>query len=527
MSYEAWYRIVVLTARRLARTSGSDRFRGAVPIRRTTTSMSTLDPARHIPSLSLPTSDPRRWLALPVLLTGAFLPILDFNVVNLALPSIRQSLGATSAEIEFVISAYAATYAVFLITGGRLGDLFGRKRMFVTGVAGFTLASALCGLAPSAGALIVARILQGLTATIMAPQVLASIRVLFPPAEQGRALALYGATFGMGNICGQVLGGALVSLHPWGFTWQAIFLINVPIGLVAFAGGLAFLRDSRAEQAQRLDVGGVVLLSVALSLLVYPLVEGRETHWPMWIVAMLVAAPIAFALFVRFETRLAASGRSPLVDFGLFRETGFAVGVAMAFTLYTLSSFYLTFSVYLQAGLQRSPLQAGLAMLPYAIAYFLASLASAQVMLRLGKFALTVGFALQVVGFGVALLAVAGTLSSGLYIGLAIAGLGFGTVMPLAIKAVIGGVAPKHAGLASGIVISTFQIASALGVAIIGGVFYSELDAGRGVVAFAHALTVALGCNVALLAMGGVLSLFLPDQRRALADATTPEASGS
>jgi EmrB/QacA subfamily drug resistance transporter len=481
--------------------------------------MSTLDKAR------LHTVDPRRWLALPVLLTGAFLPILDFNVVNLALPSIRQNLGATSGEIEFVISAYAATYAVFLITGGRLGDLFGRKRMFVTGVAGFTLASALCGLALSAAALVAARILQGLTATVMAPQVLASIRVLFPPAEQGRALALYGATFGLANICGQVLGGALVSLHPLGFTWQAIFLINVPIGLVAFVGGLAFLRDSRAEHAQRLDMGGVVLLSVALGLLVYPLVEGRESGWPMWIIAMLVAAPFVFALFVRFETRLTARGGSPLVEFALFREAGFAVGVAMAFALYMLSSFYLTFSVYLQGGLHLSPLQAGLETLPYAVAYFLASLASAHVMRRLGKFALTVGFALQVVGFGVTLLAVAGTLASGLHVGLAIAGLGFGTVMPSVIKAVIGGVAPKHAGLASGIVISTFQIASALGVAIIGGVFYAELGAGRGAVAFGHAFAVALGCNVVLLAVGGVLSLFLPDQRHALANATSTGAS--
>ncbi|MDR3398869.1 MAG: MFS transporter [Pandoraea sp.] len=478
-------------------------------------------------TLDTHTADPRRWLALPVLLTGAFLPILDFNVVNLALPSIRQNLGATSSEIEFIISAYAATYAVFLITGGRLGDLFGRKRMFVTGVAGFTLASALCGLAPTAGVLIAARILQGLTATIMAPQVLASIRVLFPPSEQGRALALYGATFGFANIAGQLLGGALVSFHPLGFTWQAIFLINVPIGLVAFVGGLAFLRDSRAEQAQRLDVGGVVLLSIALGLLVYPLVEGRETGWPMWIIAMLVAAPFAFALFVRFETRLTASGGSPLVEFALLREPGFAVGVAMAFALYMLSSFYLTFSVYLQGGLHLSPLQAGLATLPYAVAYFLASLVSASVTARLGKFALTVGFALQVVGFSVALLAVAGTLPGGLDVGLAVAGLGFGTVMPSVIKAVIGGVAPKHAGLASGIVISTFQIASALGVAIIGGVFYADLGVGHDEAAFGHAFAVALGCNVVLLVVGGALSLFLPGQPRPFGKATSTGASRS
>ncbi|MFN5277179.1 MFS transporter, partial [Bradyrhizobium sp.] len=195
------------------------------------------------------TADPRRWLALPVLLTGAFLPILDFNVVNLALPAIRDDLGATSSEVQFVISAYAATYAVFLITGGRLGDLLGRRRMFLTGVAGFTVASVLCGIAWSPTVLVAGRILQGLTATVMAPQVLASIRVLFPAAEQGRALGFYGATFGLANICGQVLGGVLVSAHPFGLAWQAIFLINVPIGLIAFIGGLLYLADSRADRA--------------------------------------------------------------------------------------------------------------------------------------------------------------------------------------------------------------------------------------------------------------------------------------
>ncbi|WP_229185016.1 MFS transporter [Bradyrhizobium oropedii] len=211
------------------------------------------------------TVDPRRWLALPVLLTGAFLPILDFNVVNLALPAIRGNLGATASEVQFVISAYAATYAVFLITGGRLGDLLGRRRMFLTGVAGFTIASVLCGIAWSPAMLVAARILQGLTATAMAPQVLASIRVLFPAAEQGRALGFYGATFGLANICGQVLGGVLVSAHPFGLAWQAIFLINVPIGLAAFLGALLFLTDSRAEHAQRLDIGGVILLSLTHS----------------------------------------------------------------------------------------------------------------------------------------------------------------------------------------------------------------------------------------------------------------------
>ncbi len=464
------------------------------------------------PGASEVEGDPRRWLALPVLLIGAFLPILDFTVVNLALPAIRQDLGATSSEVQFVISAYAATYAVFLITGGRLGDWLGRKRMFMLGVAGFTLSSILCGAAWSPGTLIAGRILQGLTATLMAPQVLASIRILFPPSEQGKALGLYGATFGFANILGQILGGVLVSSHPLGFTWQAIFLINVPIGIVALVGSVIFLSDSTANHAQKLDAGGVVLLSATLGLLVYPLVQGRETGWPVWIVAMLVASPVALVAFVQFERRLIARGGSPLVDITLFRDNGFTMGVVMALLFYMLSAFYLTFSVYLQGGLHLTPLDAGLQTLPFGIGYFLTSFASAGIMQRLGPRALTLGFVIQVLGFGTVALTVAGVLPGHLVPGLVVAGVGFGIVMPSVIKAVVGGIDARHAGLASGMVITTFQIGAALGVAIIGGVFFSVLGAGLERAAYSRAFAVALGCNVALLVFGGLLSLWLPQK---------------
>ncbi|HTF68793.1 MAG TPA: MFS transporter [Edaphobacter sp.] len=230
---------------------------------------------------------PTKWLALTVLLTGAFLPILDFTIVNLALPSIRQGLGANSAQVQFVISAYAATYAVMLITGGRLGDLFGRKRMFLIGVAGFSVASLLCGFAASPTALILGRILQPLTATVMAPQVLASIRILFSDPEQTRALALYGATFGLANICGQLLGGFLVSAHPFGYSWQSIFFINIPIGIVAFVGAVFVVKESRSLHARKLDFIGVMLISVTLGCLVYPSIERREAGWPKWMIGML------------------------------------------------------------------------------------------------------------------------------------------------------------------------------------------------------------------------------------------------
>ena len=453
--------------------------------------------------------DPRRWFALPILLIGAFLPVLDFNVVNLALPAIRQNLGASSGEVEFVISAYAATYAVFLVTGGRLGDLFGRKRMFMLGVAGFTLTSLLCGIAWSPSALIAGRILQGLTATAMAPQVLASIRVLFPTAEQARALAFYGATFGLANICGQVLGGVLISVHPFGFAWQAIFLINLPIGLIALIGSSVVLRDSRAEHAQELDLGGAALLSLTLALLVYPLVEGREAGWPAWMIVMLAACPVALLAFVRFEARLSARGGDPLVALSLFRNSGFVAGLVMALVFYMHSSFYLTFAVYLQSGLHRSPMEAGIATLPFAVGYFVSSLFSSPVMQRLGIRALTLGFIVEILGFGLVLLAVAEVFPNDLEIGLVGAGVGFGIVMPSVIKAVLGSVDQRHAGLASGMVISILQIGAALGVAIIGGVFYRTLGSDETTSAYAHAFSLALGCNIALITLAALLSLSL------------------
>jgi EmrB/QacA subfamily drug resistance transporter len=452
-------------------------------------------------------------LALPVLLTGAFLPILDFNVVNLALPAIQRSLAASASELQFIMSSYAATYAVFLITGARLGDLLGRRRMFLLGVAGFTLASALCGTAWSPSLLIAGRILQALAATAMAPQVLASIRVLFPPVEQGKALGLYGATFGLGNIAGQILGGVLVSARPFGLSWQAIFLINIPVGLLAFLGAVLVLRESRADHPQRLDLIGVGLLSATLACLVYPLVAGRDAGWPAWTFILLGSSPVLLVLFIAAERRLSRRGGSPLVELALLREPGFATGMGMALLFYMLSAFYLTFSIYLQAGLGLSAVAAGRCTLPLGLGYFAASFASATIKQWLGPRALTLGLLVQASGFGTVALAAAYGFPSLLEPALGFAGIGFGIVMPTVVGVVIGGVNPRYAGLASGIIISTFQIGSALGVAIVGGIFFAVLGGNQTPAGHAHAFSMALGCNVALLAIAGLLSLRLPDAR--------------
>jgi len=447
--------------------------------------------------------DPRRWLALPVLLTGAFLPPLDFFIVNVALPSIRGALHASAAQTQFVISAYAAIYAVCLITGGRLGDLFGRRRLFLLGIAGFVLASLLCGLAWSADALLAGRLLQGLAAAALAPQVLASIRVMFPTAEQPRALALYAATFGLAATLGQLLGGVLIAAGWWGMSWQWIFLVNLPVGIAAFAGGLLLLRESREAHARKLDLGGMALLSVALAALVYPLVEGREQGWPLWTWAMLAGSLALFALFLRFEAKLAGRGGAPLVDVSLLRHGEFMLGIVVTLGFYLTSAFMFTYAAYLQ-GLGHDALHTGLATLPFTLGYLFASVTAAPVMQRLGRAALPLSLAAQAIGFA---LIVGGIRTPwAMEAGLIVSGIGFGFAFPSLMRAVLGSVDARHAGLASGMVITALQISAALGVAVIGGVFYSVLGTARDPSAYAHAFATGLGCNVVALAVIALLS---------------------
>ncbi|MGO4701060.1 MFS transporter [Dyella sp. 2RAB6] len=453
--------------------------------------------------------DPRRWLALPVLLTGAFLPPLDFFIVNVALPSIRGALHASAAQTQFVISAYAAIYAVCLITGGRLGDLFGRRRLFLIGIAGFVLASLLCGLAWSADALLVGRLLQGLAAAALAPQVLASIRVMFPSAEQPRALALYAATFGLAATLGQVLGGVLIAAGWWGMSWQWIFLVNLPVGIAAFAGGLLLLRESREAHAKKLDLGGMALLSLALAALVYPLVEGREQGWPLWTWAMLGGSLALFVLFLRFEARLARRGGAPLVDVSLLRHGEFMLGIVITLGFYLTSAFMFTYAAYLQ-GLGRDALHTGLATLPFTLGYLFASVTAAPVMQRLGRAVLPLSLAAQAIGFALIIGGIKAP-STMLEAGLIVSGIGFGFAFafPSLMRAVLGSVDARHAGLASGMVITALQISAALGVAVIGGVFYSTLGAARDPAAYAYAFATGLGCNVVALAVIALLSSLL------------------
>ncbi len=463
--------------------------------------------------------DPHRWAALIVLLTGAVLAPLDFFIVNVAMPSITKGLGATAADVQLVISGYAVVFAVFLITGGRLGDIFGRKAIFLLGLAGFAVASAFCGLAWSPLSLIVARLVQALAAAAMAPQALASVHALFPPHERGRALSFYGIAIGLSSIIGQLLGGALVSADIGGLSWRLIFLINLPIVLVTFIAALPLLRETRAGRRPRLDWGGVVLSSAALTVFVVPLVEGRERGWPLWSIAMLVTTPIFVDLFRRYELRLAKAGGDPLVSIEIFRSPGVLRGLGALMTLYAMASFFLTYSIYLQSGVGFTALQAGLAILPFSAGLLLASTCSPMIGRWMGTAAPSLGFALSATGAVVQALLVrgfpAGALPPWPLMGpaLALTGAGMGMSLPTMVRVIVERVDPHRAGMVGGVVNSTLQVSSAISVAVIGGLFYAALGTHSDPASVARAYAIALLAIAACHAGGATLAAGLGQRR--------------
>jgi EmrB/QacA subfamily drug resistance transporter len=425
-------------------------------------------------------ADPRRWIALAVVLTAGFMQLVDISIVNVAIPSIQRDLDATYAQIQWVLAGYQLAFAVMLITGGRLGDIFGRKRLFIIGMAGFTLASALCGLAQSPGMLIGSRVLQGLMGAIMFPQILSVIQVTFPPQERAGAFGMFGATIGLATITGPLVGGLLIEADLLGLDWRPIFLVNVPIGIVAVAAAARFLIESRAPRALRLDPIGVAIVTTGLLLLVYPLVQGRDLGWPLWtFLSMAAAVPVlaAFAVYERHKKRLDGS---PLVDLDLFRQRSFAPGLAVAGIFFMgIPAFFLIFSLWLQIGLGFTALRAGLTGIPFAVGSALASAASVRLAPALGRRILSAGSLLLIAGMAGLIWTVdryGGAVHSWQLIpALLVCGLGLGSVVAPLVNVVLAGIRGQDAGSASGVLTTVQQVGGAVGVALIGVIFFGLL----------------------------------------------------
>jgi len=461
-----------------------------------------------------PASTERRFhtrLALVVLLTGTFLSPLDYFIVNLALPAIRAGLHATDAELQLIVSVYASAFAVLLVTAGRLGDLYGRKKLFMSGMAGFVISSALCAGSPNGPILIIGRILQGASASVMVPQILATIRTVFPKEQQTKVMSLYGFVFGIASVAGQLGGGALITLKPFGLDWQSIFLINVPVGTLALIGAWRFVPENRPAQRARIDIIGVLLLCVFLALVIYPLTQGREAGWPTWTFVCFGLSVPVLMLFLVTERRLEARRGDPLVDLHLFRNPVFSIGLVLAFCFYCDSVFFLTYGIYLQSGLHWSAWASGVAILPFGIGAILGPLMSPELVRRVGSHVLTVGFGLLAVGFGISGVALFHEIAptAWFYFGLLLAGVGHGTVLPSVVRIVIGEIELAKAGLASGVVTSMLQIGSAFGATAISGAFFSVLSTSTSSADYVRAYQAGIGIASALFVACVVLSVML------------------
>ncbi|GAB5101152.1 MFS transporter [Caballeronia sp. HLA56] len=447
-----------------------------------------------------------------MLLVGAFLPPLDFFIVNVALPSIQSTLQTSAAELQLVISGYAAAYAVFLITGGRLGDLFGRRRIFLIGVTGFGLTSVICGLASSPAMLILGRVLQGLSAAAMAPQGLASIHALFPEKERARALGLYGAAVGLAAVAAQALGGALISADLFHLAWRVIFLINLPVVAAVLIFGLPLLPDVRGDSPAPIDRIGVLLCALMLGLLIVPLVEGRELDWPWWTVAMLIACPAAGVGFCRYEMGYARRGGVPLISLELIRRPGLMSGLTGVLFFYVVSAFFLTFSVYLQAGLGMSPFETGQVFLPFGVGAFIGPLTTPLAIRLFGDRVPAIGMMLEVAGCILLAALVAGAPGQmpaqfSVIGAVALLGFGQGWALPTLVRSVINRAPTTGSGMIAGITNSALQISAALGVAVIGGVFFSVAGTSPDPLTLARALVVAMMCVGGSLTVSAVLSI--------------------
>ncbi len=458
------------------------------------------------------------WAALLVVLSGTFMVTLDFFIVNVAIPSLQQSLHANSGAIQLVVAGYGLALAAGLITAGRLGDLYGRRRMFALGLALFTLTSAACGLAPNPGVLVTARVLQGAAAALLSPQVLAIVGIIYTGEDRARAFTVYGLALGIAAVSGQLIGGLLIQANVVGLGWRSCFLINIPVGVIALSLVPRVLRESRSDGARQLDLVGAFMVTLGMVAIVFPLIVGRELGWPAWTWLCLAASAPLLLGFIVYQRRRILRGRSPLLDLSLFGEQVFTAGLLTTLVFFAgMASFFLVLSLYLQEGHGLSPLAAGLTFSVLGVGYLVASLYAQRLTRWLGHLSLAIGVLGMAAGLALMLLMVADIGGGGsiawLTPALLLDGAGMGLVLAPLSSIVLAGLPPRHAGAAAGVLATMQQVANALGVALIGIIFYGALGATNPVSAYPHAFDASLIYLIALEVGVAALILFLPRQR--------------
>jgi EmrB/QacA subfamily drug resistance transporter len=471
--------------------------------------MATLAPStRPAPDVR---SQPPRGLLLVVLI-ATFMTSLDFFIINVAIPSMQARLGASTTAIQWIVAGFSLALAATLITAGRLGDILGRRRIFALGLAVFTLASTLCGVAPGVEVLIAGRVVQGVGGALMTPQVLVMLQTSFTGRAQAKAFAMYGLTMGLGAVFGQLIGGVLIRVDLFGLDWRTCFLINLPIGVAALALVPRCVPESRAPQRPGLDNTGVLLVTAALLTLVLPLIEGRAQGWPLWTWICLAASPVLFAVFAAHQHRQVLRGGHPIVHTGLFRERAFSMGMLAQLVFWAgQGSFFLILALYLQQGRGLTALTSGVVFMVIGGGYLATSMTAHLLAARMGRHVLTVGALLMALGLGLLWLAAGGAGDdhapvAWLVPGLLVDGVGMGMLIAPLTTTVLSRVSPQLAGSASGVLSTVQQVAAALGIAVIGIVFYGAL--GHTGTAFPHAFQLGLLALVATeLLLAGLVQL--------------------
>jgi len=423
----------------------------------------------------------QRTVALVVVSLAFVMDLLDNTIVNIAIPSIQKDLGASYSSIQWLTAGYALAFAVLLITGGRLGDVVGYKKLFMGGVAGFTIASLLSGFAWNTDILIAARLVQGAAAAFMVPQVMSLMQVMFKPKERGAVMGLFGALGGLAASLGPIVGGLLIQANIAGLDWRPIFLINIPVGVFAFIMAIHFLPNGKSPHPLKLDVLGTGLIIVAIGLFIFPLIQGREYDWPTWVFAMIAASIPFFVVFWLWQLKKTKKDGSPLVIPSLFKTKTFTLGIIanIVFEMIMLG-FFFTFTLLLQIGLGYPVLEAALTGIPTAVGIsvsigFLAQKLAAKI----GRYTMTIGAVVMALGLG-SLVWVFNTYGLNtqpyhLIVGLLLVGVGMGLVMGLIFSVALRDVDTKHAGSASGTLNAVQQLGGAIGIALVGVVFFGQL----------------------------------------------------
>ena len=470
----------------------------------------------------------RRWLAFAAIITASVMDLLDSTIAQVAAPSIRRDLGGSYAVIEWLTAAYALAMAVGLLTGGRLGDLYGRKRVMLAGMAGFIAASAACAAAVTPGELIAARSVQGLAGAVMLPQVFGLISELFRPHEMGKAFAVFSPVMGLSAMLGPIVSGGLISLNLFGTSWRMIFLVNLPVGLAALAAGARFLPAAPARAAgTMLDLPGAALASVAMFLLVFPLVQGRELGWPGWVLAMFGASAAVMAGFGWYQVRRKRAGRTPLIEPGIFANRGYSAGIGFSLAfISSMGGLVLVFNVLLQAGLGFTPWHSAITTAPWAAGAFVGSAASGMSASRFGRRLLHTGLIVEAAGLlaliGVLHAAGAGVSTADLLGPMIAGGMGMGMVFVPLFDIAMAGIRPHEMGSASGVLQTLNSLSMSTGVAGLGVVFFSLLGAGRAAGYLSAAQWTVLG-TIGLLAAAFALGFWLPRHARVAEEAGAGE----